>query len=246
MSPKGPPGTIQQATESVSHAQTLPQPGQSDDTEPRETVKQKSAAAPSAPKPPGTSTTSAHDSTWKTKKQKWLSALAEKPKVTARLFCDSILKNIDKQYLIRKCSTEVKLVQNRFKMGPLVDHIIENKTECETPVIIHTGANHIVKESAKRTIDRFIKLEYYLARRKFGQVLLSSIVYCSDCDAESHENIKHFNTRLHIICNKNKWTFIDNDNIDETCLDADGNHLIGMGHECLTIKIAKDLNALHH
>jgi hypothetical protein len=242
VTPKGPPVTPQQA----SHAQSLPQPEQSDDTEPAETVKQKPAAAPSAPKPPGTSTTSAHDSTWKTKKQKRPPAPAEKPKLTARLFCDSIPKKIDKQYLTRKCSVDVKLVQNGFKMGPLVDHIMDEETECETPVIIHTGTNHIVKESAKRTIDRFIKLEYNLARRKFQRVLLSSIVYRGDCDAESRENIKLVNTRLHMMCNKNKWTFIDNDNIDETCLDADGIHLNGMGHERLTMNIAKGLNALHH
>ena len=47
------------------------------------------------------------------------------------------------------------------------------------------------------------------------------------------------NNHIRSICARNKWSYIDNDNIDESCLSADSLHLNKNGLErmCVNFKL---------
>ena len=182
----------------------------------------------------------------RTKRRVQLCRPSEKLEHAVRLVCDSIPKNISKQYIARKCSADVTIIQSGSNLNRAADYILQDETEHDTPIIIHSGTNHVEKEGVKRIYDRLERLEHNLVRLQYRHVLLSSIVYRSHSSPTTCENTKHINTRLAMMCAKHKWTFIDNDNIDETCLDADGVHLNSMGDDRLTMNIVRGINYMLH
>jgi hypothetical protein len=166
-------------------------------------------------------------------------------KHTVKLICDSIPKNIDTRYIARKTSTDVKIVRFGATIGQTIDYVQNNAHDVNTPVIIHTGTNHMEKEGVSRTIHRLERLEYNLQRRGYKHVMMSSVVHRNSSQTTDRA-ISTINTRIALMCAKNNWTFVDNDNIDETCLSADGIHLNGIGDERMTLNICNGLNYLIH
>jgi hypothetical protein len=169
-------------------------------------------------------------------------------KHTVNLICDSIPKNIDTRYLAVKTSTDVKIVRSGATIGQIVDYVQNNVRDVNTPLIIHTGTNHMEKEGVGRTIHRLERLEYNLQRRGYKHVMMSSVVHrnSSQTSQTTDRAISTMNTRIALMCAKNNWTFVDNDNIDDTCLSADGIHLNGIGDERMTLNICNGLKYIIH
>ena len=178
-------------------------------------------------------------------RRKRAGATTRVPEHTVTLVCDSIPKNLDTGYLARKTSTTVKITRTGSTIGHTVDHIQDHARDRDTPVIIHTGTNHLEKEGVSTTIRRLERLEANLLHHKYKRVMISSVVHRNESPV-THTKITTINNRLAMMCAKHRWTFVDNDNIDETCLSADGVHLNGIGDERLTLNIAHCLKHLLH
>lgn len=166
-------------------------------------------------------------------------------KYSARILCDSIPKNIDRDYIARKTSTKVTLIRAGYTISQVVDYVQNEDIETSTPLLIHTGTNHVEPEKIHRILDRLDRLEYNLQRRGYKNVLMSSVVH-RNSNRDTFKSVDKVNTRIALICAKNHWTFIDNDNLDETCLSSDGIHLNGIGDERFTTNICKGLKAAIH
>ena len=93
---------------------------------------------------------------------------------------------------------------------------IQDYAEPSVPVIIHTGTKNVYRESAKTTQQRLQRLETNLTAKKLTTVAFSSVSYRGN--EHMRNKITQVNSEMLRICNRNKWLFIDNDNVDETCL----------------------------
>ena len=109
----------------------------------------------------------------------------------------------------------------------------------EDPVVIHTGTNHVEKEGVPTIIRRLERLEYNLRREGYKRVALSSIVHRRSDSMYEHEKIAALNNVILKICTRNGWAYVDNDNVDESCLlHGDKVHPNKYGTERLSHNIA--------
>ena len=163
---------------------------------------------------------------------------------TVTIIGDSMPKHIDCDYIRRKSAANVCYKQEGGDIGKTIDFIQNNADSLRTqPIIILTGTNDVVREGSQTTERRFQRLEANLLHYKYEHVAISSIIYRSSTP-RVQESIKRQNTFLQMVCLRNKWTFIDNDFIDRSCLGGDGLHLNGFGSEKLSTIIAKGVNEM--
>jgi intracellular sulfur oxidation DsrE/DsrF family protein len=109
----------------------------------------------------------------------------------------------------------VNLQDKATTINEAVDHIQEIE-ESAVPLIIHTGAMNVIKESSRTSQQRLQRLETNIIAKNISAVALSSVIY--NGNDSNRKKIKTINSELLKICKRNNWLYIDNDNLDETCL----------------------------
>ena len=62
-------------------------------------------------------------------------------------------------------------------------------------------------------------------------------------DIQESQKIIAVNRAIKQICRRNQWTFIDNDNMDRSCLWRDGLHLNQIGKQRLAQNIINSLSS---
>lgn len=198
-----------------------------------------------------------------------MAAKSSEHKFKVTVFSDSVLKKVNIQRTESLCSEancQFTLVPDTYTIGQAVSRIQgPSKHELpahlqptqiinlspEDPVIIHTGTNHIEKESVYSTTLRLERLEYNLKCEGYKRVALSSIVYRRTDNLHERGKIAALNNIILTICTRNGWTYIDNDNVDDSCIiHADKVHPNEYGVEKLTKNIATAVKQLilhpHH
>jgi hypothetical protein len=157
---------------------------------------------------------------------------------------DSIPKRIDKDYILRKTSTNVNINPEGMTIQDATTYIQYNADSLRTrPLIIHTGTNNVAREHPSITQQRLERLEANLVLNKLSNVVFSSIVY-RNATPWVCEKINYANELINMMCSKNGWTYIDNDFIDYTCVSHDNVHLNGRGSELLTYTFCKAIEKL--
>ena len=74
------------------------------------------------------------------------------------------------------------------------------------------------------------------------KVLTSSLI--KRCDQDFNDDIANINEKLQRFCNSKGLSFIDNNNIDRTCLDKDKLHLNRRGSSYLANSFKKFVGSL--
>ena len=122
-----------------------------------------------------------------------------------------------------------------------VDFIQDNAdTLRDKHVIIRTDSNNLLCDSRSTIEQRLERLEANLKFHKYTSCAFSSIIHC-DSTQRVHENVIHINSVLQMMCVRNKWTFIDNDCIEERCLSHDSLHLNTLGYELFATTLCKGI-----
>lgn len=101
-------------------------------------------------------------------------------------------------------------------------------------VLVHTGTNNIlVMADGPRTLAKYLEeLGYSLEKREENcKVIISSIIAREDADYDA--KMIAANAELRKVCWKNKWVYVDNENIDSSSLNISGLHLNTKGHSML-------------
>jgi hypothetical protein len=164
------------------------------------------------------------------------------------ILTDSILRNVDVKRTESLCGEgqcKLTFMRSAGNIGSAVDCIQRDAIPRTEPVVIHTGTNHVEDEIPKKTIDRFERLATNLRAQKYERVALSSIVYRRSFSSRTRNRIQTINTALSELCTKNQWFFIDNDNVDESCLlHGDKAHTNKYGDERLSHNLAKGIKEL--
>jgi hypothetical protein len=133
---------------------------------------------------------------------------------------DSQPKEIDLTHKIPGVKVEIRPVAG--KINKATDYV-QDHISPEVPLIIHTGANNLTRESSNTVKLRFQRLEANLKAKKMKKVAISSVIYRGNENLRS--KIKQVNSELKNICFRNGWKLIDNDNIDSSCIATDALHL---------------------
>ena len=136
---------------------------------------------------------------------------------------------IDKSKFKDVCS--VQLSNLGATVNEAVDYIQEKANgDPDVLTVIHTGTRNLIRDSATTLVKRFERLETNIRNKKV-RIAFSSIVHRNDRDL--HGRIIVVNRAIKSICERDNWTFIDNDNIDESCLWKGGVPLYQKGKDRL-------------
>ena len=103
-------------------------------------------------------------------------------------------------------------------------------------IILHVGTNDIKddKKTAEVAAAGILNLGTQIKDNSpHTKVCISGITIRKD-KAAIHNKIKNVNNILTRVCDKNKWTYIDNSNVDYTCLNRRGLHLNKKGSATLS------------
>ena len=146
--------------------------------------------------------------------------------------CDSIPKLVKPNDVSSSLPCEVQHV------APTVNEatdFVQDSAKLSDILLVHSGTNNIRKESYVTVNNRFDRLETNIKHRKLKCVALSSVVYRNNWFLDS--KIKMVNNHIRSICALNDWVYVDNDNIDESCLSPDNLHLNKTGLERITVNL---------
>ena len=155
---------------------------------------------------------------------------SKKPKIV--VVCDSMAKSIKPTDLITNNIQSCEIKHVAAKINQVTDYVQDN-ADVSNFLLVHSGTNNVSKESYATVNQRLERLETNIKHKGLTNVGLSSIVYRNNQFIDS--KIKMVNNHIRSICAKNNWAFIDNDNVDESCLCGDNLHLNKHGMDRLTV-----------
>ena len=107
-------------------------------------------------------------------------------------------------------------------------------------IIIHSGTNDI--QNSVNTLQKIRKVISSINTDDNIQIALSSIIHRSNHDFE--DKINDTNTKLENLCKGKGMIFINNSNIDSTCLNRSKLHLNKSGTSLLIKNFSKAVNSV--
>ena len=168
----------------------------------------------------------------------------QKVKNTKKVFIvgDSVIKNITGTGISRT---------NTVKMRPhpgatavdICDYIKPELRHKPDVIIIHCGTNDIENEiNTVKKIKKLVKEIDEYDKQNPPKVVISSLIKRYDQDV--NDDIANINEKLQRFCNSKGLSFIDNSNIDRTCLNKGKLHLNRRGLSYLANNFKKFVGSL--
>jgi hypothetical protein len=154
------------------------------------------------------------------------------------LIGDSIIKNIHPRKLSRR------KVNKRTFPGKTAEEIISEvkniKSDPPSHIILHAGTNNLPVDNPNVCIKKIESLAMNI-NKKFpnSTIGISSITLRRDLNLE--EQVAKVNDGLQVFCTKNEFKFIDNRNLDSSCLNGSLLHLNAKGSAYLAANFIKFL-----
>ena len=110
-------------------------------------------------------------------------------------------------------------------------------------IIIHAGTNNLVTTDSANTCASKIKHLATKAQQIFpqAQVAISSLTIREDVDVSA--KLDNVNSQLSSACNEHGFGFIDNNLIDNSCLNGSKLHLNAKGSALLAVQFIKFLRS---
>lgn len=153
---------------------------------------------------------------------------------------DSMIKDIDPKLM----SADGNIFKKSLPGGKIEDLSSKLNTcafKCKRSVIIHMGSNNITSDDSPMIIaSRLVsETEKIKSSTQAPQVIISGIINRNDVKAKS--KIAETNNHLKQLCSQKKWKFIDNERIDESCLNSSKLHLNKKGSAYLASNFLKKI-----
>ena len=113
-------------------------------------------------------------------------------------------------------------------------------------VLIHAGTNNVpVSDEPKNLAQHLEEVGFAMQNRENNcEVIVSGIIHRDDTKCEN--NISTSNAEIKKVCRKNKWYFVDNDNIDSSCLNSSALHLNRKGDSILASILIRAIRKKNH
>ena len=156
------------------------------------------------------------------------------------IICDSIPKRIDTGIAGNIVGGSIKKVNEAKSLNDATDYV-QDHADKSSINLFHTGTRNLTKDTAGTIIKRFERLEANIKSKNLEFVALSSIIHRLDIHQDS--KIANINRAIKQICARNRWWFVDNDNINRSCLWKDGLYLNQHGKQRLVQNVAASLSS---
>ena len=155
---------------------------------------------------------------------------------------DSMIKNITGTGISRE-----KIIKMRLHPGAttidICDYIKLELRQKPDVVIVHCGTNDIPNNiNTVKKIKKLVKEIEENNHENIPQVVISSII--KRYDQDYNEEIQSINDKLQRFCTSKGLSFIDNNNIDKSCLNKDKLYLNRRGSSFLANNFKRFVNAL--
>ena len=162
-----------------------------------------------------------------------------KSKPNILLIGDSMIKDINPHKLSK--SSVRKLTYPGKRAEEIVDQIESAHVHSPpTEVIIHAGTNNLITDSSRECFDNIQLLISNIKKRFNGtRIGISSLITRKDIGVTA--KVKETNELLKDLCLKDGYTYIENGNIDVTCLNGSKLHLNSKGSALLAVHFIKFL-----
>ncbi len=152
---------------------------------------------------------------------------------------DSIIKNIDPRKISKR-----RVIKRTFPGKTAIEIKAEVKTiKVDSPpshILVHAETNDIPVDSDNNCIKNMRSLALSIKERfPDSKIGISSIIV--RYDAELNDRISRVNKQLQELCVKNGFDFINNSNMDNTCLNGSQLHLNAKGSAFLATNFIKFL-----
>jgi lysophospholipase L1-like esterase len=152
---------------------------------------------------------------------------------------DSIIKNIDPRKISKR-----RVIKRTFPGKTAIEIKAEVKTiKVDSPpshILVHAGTNDIPVDSDNNCIKNMRSLALSIKERfPDSKIGISSIIVRYDADL--NDRISRVNKQLQELCVKNGFDFINNSNMDNTCLNGSQLHLNAKGSAFLATNFIKFL-----
>ena len=109
-----------------------------------------------------------------------------------------------------------------------------------TEVIIHAGTNNLMTDSSKECFANIRQLSSRIRREFKGtKIAISSLITRKDYDVSA--KTQETNELLKELCVKEGFTYIENGNIDASCLNGSNLHLNAKGSALLAVHFIRFL-----
>ena len=153
------------------------------------------------------------------------------------LIGDSIIKNLDPKKMSKR--PMAKRVYRGCKVQDIKTEEDNLPPQGIKAVLIHAGTNNVpVSDDPKGLAQHLDELGSAIQDRESNcEVIVSGIIHRDDTECEN--NISTSNAEIKKVCRKNKWYFVDNDNIDSSCLNSSGLHLNRKGDSVLASNLIR-------
>ena len=154
---------------------------------------------------------------------------------------DSIIKDI-KPSLMSASNTIRKQCLRGAKVAECTSKVDFNAYKCRNAVVIHLGTNNIMTDDSPKTIaSKLAEVGKTIQRStEAPRIIISGII--SRQDTRVGSKIADTNCEIKSMCVKMKWKFVNNDRLNESCLNGSKLHLNSKGSAYLTTNFLKALN----
>ena len=162
------------------------------------------------------------------------------PKPKCVVIGDSIIKGLNERE-IRTNNHEIKIKSHPGASSEdLLDYIKPELRKSPEKVIIHVGTNDLKKNI--KTIDNIKQIIDYAGSKSPNTAISVSLMTIRNDDKKTSSLLVQMNERLKKFAIKNKISYIEHKNINDSCLSAGKLHLNKKGKSLLAKNFANHLN----
>ena len=156
------------------------------------------------------------------------------------LIGDSMIRNLEPSRMSKKKIK--KIVYSGSQLHEIKAKESNLPTIGVQTVIIHAGTNNMADPNQTPTdiASKLDQLAMAIQEKENNcNVIISSIITRNDNDFDTRTS--SINSELNKLCKARKWVFVDNSNIDHTCLNRSGVHLNTKGDSLLATNLISAL-----
>ena len=155
------------------------------------------------------------------------------------IFGDSMIKHVNGREVSRDNSVKIRF-HPRATTDDTIDYVRPTARKKPDMIIIHTSTNDIQnKVNTLQKVRKVITSIKEIDVNNEIQITFSNVIHSNDEDFE--EEIKEINRKLENLCKGKAIKFINNTNIDGSCLNRSKSHLNKSGTALLVKKFSQAL-----
>ena len=154
--------------------------------------------------------------------------IRKSPRKNVTILCDSVPQALPQGIISKDTGTNVQIVQRAATIPAAVDYVTTmSEEQRDGLLLIHTGTNHVEKESQDSIVQQLRLLEDSLLQHGPQHVALSSVVQRRTTGSVQRKTSR-VNDAIQQMCTRHQWYYVNNNDIDGRCL-ADNVHLNSYG-----------------